>query len=199
MDIYLAIGEQQSGPYTEEALRAMVLAGTISRQQFAWRENMESWLPLEKVIQLASLPPVIPSRAGLPPIPPIETPEPFSRTVQAIIAGPQNSLIRSVSGIIALLLAILTIFCIGGCINAQRKLNAFQTGSDPLESARILFDTVKGVNQNDPLSVVQGLFERSGSLQADADDSKFGAWLALIGTGVAGGVFVLSSSAKARI
>ena len=62
MSIYLFLNEQQSGPYTEDHLRAMLAAGSISPAQLAWRDGLPGWQPLNTILTIAPVPPPLPSR-----------------------------------------------------------------------------------------------------------------------------------------
>jgi len=67
MSIYLYLNEQQSGPYSEAQLRAMLAAGTISPAQLAWRDGLPGWQPLNTILSIAPVPPPPPPRPPPPP------------------------------------------------------------------------------------------------------------------------------------
>jgi len=53
---YLARGGQQSGPYSQEALRQLVVSEKVSPQETVWSEGMASWMPIRSVPELAIVP-----------------------------------------------------------------------------------------------------------------------------------------------
>jgi membrane protease subunit (stomatin/prohibitin family) len=52
---YIALGGEQSGPHTIEALRGRVADGTLTRETLAWRQGMGQWSPAGEVPELADL------------------------------------------------------------------------------------------------------------------------------------------------
>lgn len=50
MTYYYAVNGQQTGPVTEEQLRAMVASGSIPADSLIWREGMPQWLPYSSVL-----------------------------------------------------------------------------------------------------------------------------------------------------
>ncbi len=172
----------------------MVSSGQTMRGDLAWREGMPDWLPLEQVVSLPArpAPPPLPKGpprppAGLPPVPVQMRPQPrpYAGTAEAVRPP---STIRTVSGVITLILGLLTILNIGGCMNAQGKLTKFQRGDDALDGVNMFVDTFRGANEGDPLRGVAGLTDKVRSLQDDCEGFQVGAWLCLVGTVVAGGV-----------
>jgi len=174
MSIYLLRGEQQTGPHTESEVRAMLASAEISRDTLAWREGLSKWQPVEALITVPGLPPL---PAKLPPV----LPKPENRRP-----------LHTASGIIALILALLAVFNIGGCINAQQKLERFQSGSDPYTGVEMMVETFRGANEGDPLRGISGLLDKSQSLNEDLENSQVGAWLCLIGAAISGVVFLRS-------
>lgn len=62
----LAIGDQQSGPFTMQQLQQLVMAGTLNGQTLVWAQGMSAWQAAGTVAELASLfsattPPPIPT------------------------------------------------------------------------------------------------------------------------------------------
>lgn len=49
MNIFISKNGQQLGPYTVEAARAMVLAGTIRANDWAWIDGAADWIPLNQI------------------------------------------------------------------------------------------------------------------------------------------------------
>ena len=198
MEIFLFRGDQETGPYTEVETRALVASSQITRTCLAWHEGMDEWLPLEQVVSLPK-PPSPPSVAKtLPPVPPRNRAQ-----APATVSGPvapapssSSSMIRTVSGVIALILGLLAIFNIGGCMNASSKLATFQRGDNATDNMDMFVDTMRGMSQNDPLRGVSGLMEKAHSLQDDYAGFQVGAWLCVVGTVVAGIVFRFSTAAK---
>ena len=44
--IYVMIGNQQSGPFPQEVIKAMLESGQITMDTMAWQEGMDNWAPL---------------------------------------------------------------------------------------------------------------------------------------------------------
>lgn len=57
MDIFLQLNGAQSGPYSEQQVRDMLKAGTVTPGDYAWRDGFAEWQPLAQVITLGPLPP----------------------------------------------------------------------------------------------------------------------------------------------
>ncbi len=190
MELYLYRADQETGPYTEVEARALVASSQITRTCLAWHEGMSEWLPLEQVVALPKPPSLPPVSQGLPPIPPRNQAQ--SEKATAATPAPASSTIRTVSGVIALVLGLLTIFNIGGCMNAHSKLASFQHGDNAMDGMDMLVDTARGMNEGDPLRGVAGLMDKAHSLQDDYEGFRTGAWLCVVGAAVAGGVCVLS-------
>ena len=198
MDLYLFLADQQTGPYTDAEARALVASSQITRSCLAWHEGMEEWLPLEEVVALPK-PPSPPVTKVLPPVPPRSKAQPPRATTVASVpaaSSSSSSTIRTVSGVIALLLGLLAIFNIGGCMNAQSKLASFRRGDNAMDGMEMLVDTARGANEGDPLRGVAGLMDKAHSLQDDYESSQLGAWLCLVGTAVAGGLCIWSRPQK---
>lgn len=53
MQIYLYQNEEQIGPYTQEQIRALLSAGSITGKDICWHEGLSDWQPLNTVIPLA--------------------------------------------------------------------------------------------------------------------------------------------------
>ena len=181
----------------------MVVSGRMMRSNLAWREGLTGWLPLEQVATLPERPSPPPVPKGLPPVPKGLPPLPPKSRAQAevpvlaSIGSRPSSTIRTVSGVIALILGLLTIFNIGGCMNAKSKLARLQSGNDPTDSAQMFVDTFQGASQGDPLRGVSGMLDQVRSLKDDYEGFQLGAWLCLVGTVVACGVFRFSQPVKA--
>lgn len=62
---FIAINNQQAGPFDLAQLAEKTKAGELGRQTLVWKSGMSSWMPAEKVIELASLFAAVP-----PPLPP---------------------------------------------------------------------------------------------------------------------------------
>jgi len=56
MNIYLYLNDQQTGPYTEEQLRTMLISGTINTEQLSWHEGLAEWQPLKTILSIAPIP-----------------------------------------------------------------------------------------------------------------------------------------------
>lgn len=178
MDYFVIIDGEQKGPFSREQLLAMRAVGSVADNYLCWHRESDEWQPLGEAL-------VTPPEHGLPPLPPLPK---FTQTPASAII-PSGNALRSASGIIGLLLVLLAIFNIGGCVNAERRLDAFTNGSDPNEGPRVLMDTLQGMGQDDPLRGISGLFERKRELTEEVENARLGAWLCLIGAAVACGVF----------
>lgn len=67
MKLLLYQGEEQVGPYTEEQVRGMVAAGTISEEALGWHEGLAEWQPLNAILYFEtqeSAPVPVPSGQG---------------------------------------------------------------------------------------------------------------------------------------
>lgn len=176
----LAKGLQQ-GPLTEQDLRALLASGEIRGDSLVRREDMAEWCYAHDLLGTcaADLPP-------LPPLPKISS-RPAGQPAQSTgVSVPSPNTVKTASGIAALILGILTIFNVGGCVSAERKLEAFTTGADDDEAPRLFLETLRGISQDDPLRGISGLFERKATLTEDAETSRNCAWLCLIGAAAAG-------------
>jgi hypothetical protein len=71
MDIHILHNGQQTGPFTEETVQAMLKQGELRIDDLAWRTGMEKWQPLHAVLypaaQAPSAPPPPPPEALRPP------------------------------------------------------------------------------------------------------------------------------------
>ncbi len=61
---YVAVGQQQTGPYTLEQLRAMAGSGQLAAHTLVWAQGMSQWQPAGQVAELAGI-----VAGGPPPIP----------------------------------------------------------------------------------------------------------------------------------
>jgi len=66
VDIYIARGEEQFGPYPLEQVRELLDQGALLPEDLAFHEGLENWTPLAEVIAKQSTPPVPPSPPALP-------------------------------------------------------------------------------------------------------------------------------------
>jgi CDP-diglyceride synthetase len=105
---------------------------------------------------------------------------------------PRCSPIRTVSGIIALILGVLAVINIGGCVNAKSDLAKMESGSNTADSVALFVDTVRGFNEGDPLRGVAGMIGQVRKAQQEAEGFQSGAWLCILGFGVSAVVFSAS-------
>ena len=49
MEYFVAIGNDQQGPFTEEAIREKAKAGDLCPDNLAWNDSMDDWKPLAKI------------------------------------------------------------------------------------------------------------------------------------------------------
>lgn len=64
IQIYVAVNNQQTGPFNEEALKQMVAQGTLTPDTLVWKQGMANWSKASEVPEVAGLFPQAP-----PPIP----------------------------------------------------------------------------------------------------------------------------------
>jgi len=50
MDIYILRDGQETGPHSEETARTLLRQGGVTASDFAWRDGMPKWLPLNEVL-----------------------------------------------------------------------------------------------------------------------------------------------------
>ncbi|MBI5866002.1 MAG: DUF4339 domain-containing protein, partial [Planctomycetes bacterium] len=64
---FVAINNQQAGPFDLGALRQHARSGSLTRETLVWKQGMASWTPAGQVAELASLfapvPPPLPPKA----------------------------------------------------------------------------------------------------------------------------------------
>ena len=68
MDIQILRDGQQTGPYTEEAVHALLKEGRVLINDLAWRPGLSEWVPLVRVLYPAAAQPAAPA-APEPPAP----------------------------------------------------------------------------------------------------------------------------------
>lgn len=75
INLFLAIGGQQYGPYNMDICKQMVQNGQLTAQTLVWMEGMPAWTPAGQVpaLQILFAPPAMP---GMPPMPPMGGPTP---------------------------------------------------------------------------------------------------------------------------
>ena len=67
---HITLRGQQSGPYQESELQAMLVAGTVAPNDLCWAEGMTDWRSIYEIIQWpANLPPPPPDQIDQPPYP----------------------------------------------------------------------------------------------------------------------------------
>ena len=76
---YVVVKDKQEGPKRAQDIIKQCKAGTLSDQTLAWREGMDSWLPLDEIDEFAALRP-----------PPSPFTEPVRRPARARAAGPST-------------------------------------------------------------------------------------------------------------
>jgi len=52
MQIFIAKDKQQTGPFSEEQVQAMVASGMVSHSDLAWHEGLSGWIPLNQVLNV---------------------------------------------------------------------------------------------------------------------------------------------------
>ena len=69
IQLYLAIGGQQYGPYDWNACKQLVVQGQLTQQTMVWEQGMSAWTPAGQIEKLQELfATALP--AGMPPLPP---------------------------------------------------------------------------------------------------------------------------------
>jgi predicted Zn finger-like uncharacterized protein len=52
---YVAVGEEQQGPYTAQQIREYAQTDQLDPESFIWKEGMEDWLPYQQIPEFADL------------------------------------------------------------------------------------------------------------------------------------------------
>src|SRR5690348_1964928 len=60
MQIYIAKSGQQTGPFTQDQVQAMLNSGTVALTDSAWHEGLASWQPLSQVLNVSPPLPTVP-------------------------------------------------------------------------------------------------------------------------------------------
>ena len=50
MDIYLARGEERSGPYSVERVRSLLSQGQLDGNELAWHEGRADWIAIREIL-----------------------------------------------------------------------------------------------------------------------------------------------------
>lgn len=79
VQIHVAIGGQQYGPYDMEQCRQMVDAGQLTPQTLVWKNGLANWTPAEQVPELQPL--FAPKAPAMPPLPPTPSAPPMPPTM----------------------------------------------------------------------------------------------------------------------
>jgi membrane protease subunit (stomatin/prohibitin family) len=66
---YVAVGGTQSGPFTMDVLKQMILQQTLTRETLVWKQGMAAWVKALEVPEVAAL--FAPPPPGPPPVPPM--------------------------------------------------------------------------------------------------------------------------------
>jgi hypothetical protein len=180
MSFYLLIHEQQSGPHSEEVVRAMLKAGEITRQQMAWKEGMPVWQPVYQIMALDPSP-------SLPPVPPLIQPQQLN--VPNVPTNTKSSALRTTSGVIAIVLGVLAVMNIGGCIKAENKKSSYETYGTSENQSMILntLSNFTGWGASD-----------SGydTVKSDVETFELSAVICSVGALMAGGTYMYANTRK---
>src|SRR6266446_10198395 len=70
MEIFIIRDGKQTGPFTEDAVQALIEKGSVRSKDMGWRKGLAAWLPLSEVLKQNSErgnqpPPVSNERAGV--------------------------------------------------------------------------------------------------------------------------------------
>ncbi len=71
IELYLAIGGKQYGPYNYAQLKQFVPTGQLTAETLVWKQGMSTWMPAGQVAELSSLFMAVPPIPSAPPVPPI--------------------------------------------------------------------------------------------------------------------------------
>ena len=52
---YVAVGEEQQGPYTTQQIREYAQTDQLDPESYLWKEGMEDWLPVQQIPEFADL------------------------------------------------------------------------------------------------------------------------------------------------
>lgn len=116
-ELYIGNGAEQSGPYTEEEVRAFVQSGHVTAQSQCWREGMPSWLPVSQMFPNLFPPaqPVSPTPVPVQPALPQSGVGPVEQEVpQPYTLPPPKKRSCCCSG--CLILILLIVLFIGGIV-----------------------------------------------------------------------------------
>ena len=104
---------------------------------------------------------------------------------------------KTASGIIALILGLLTMLNIAGCSKAEQAYNEFIAYSNSAPgTVEGFMRGWRGASQGDPFGAVLDVADQHHALQAKVGDARWSAWACLIGTAVALIVYAAIPSEK---
>jgi predicted Zn finger-like uncharacterized protein len=52
---YVAVGEEQQGPYTTQQIREYIQTDQLDPESFMWKEGMEDWLPVQQIAEFSDV------------------------------------------------------------------------------------------------------------------------------------------------
>ena len=96
MDIYIARGEEQFGPYPLEQVQELLDQGALLPEDLTFHEGLDNWTPLAEVISAQTVPPIPPLPPTLspateePPAPDTPAPAPSAEPQPASIVATQS-------------------------------------------------------------------------------------------------------------
>ena len=81
MEIFIIHDGQQTGPFTPDAVQALLSEGRVKPHDIGWRKGLAGWLPLSEVMKAErsaeiSTPPAAAEANGANGSPPQKTPQP---------------------------------------------------------------------------------------------------------------------------
>ncbi len=116
-NIFVAVGTEQRGPFTDVDIRAQLAAGYINGTTLVWWDGLPAWTPLGQTLLGAPVPPPVPMSAPPPvpssmppPAPPL--PVPGARVPGALHPGPAPRVARPSEGLPAWAI-VLIVACVG--------------------------------------------------------------------------------------
>ena len=152
MDIYLAINEQQTGPFSEEEVRRRIEMGDLSDTTLGWEKGRTDWQPLRDLLGLVPCSP--------PPPPPPKVNEPTSSHEMPASNPPPTQTRRgffSAHPIIAWLSiglnVILILIALVLLVSARGLVDAVDAGSRAAgkEIAEQMMPKIAGISMEDSL------------------------------------------------
>ena len=156
VDIYIARGEEQFGPYPLEQVQELLDQGALLPEDLAFHEGLDNWTPLAEVIATQDVPPIPPLPPTLPPAAeeisapdtpvPAPTAEPQPASIVATQSKPKKQVPLWVT--IVVLLVVLGGLAGGAVWYVFFKPNPEEDDGPLLEDPTSMSTSKKSENQN---------------------------------------------------